>query len=110
VDGNGVSARIVEPDVAATNAVIHVIDQVLGIPFMNALEKLRGEPGLSSTYKAFEQTKDLNSALSSTTANYTVFAPSDQAWLKLDSADRNTILSKPKILARVRICHFYLLY
>ena len=101
VEGEGVSAGILQPDVVATNAVIHVIDQVLGIPFMNAMEKLRTEPALSRTYQAFEQSKDLNSALTSSAANYTVFAPSDQAWMKMDSTDRNAVLSRPKLLARV---------
>ncbi|OQV12062.1 Fasciclin-1 [Hypsibius exemplaris] len=105
VEGEGVSARIVEPDLTSTNAVIHVIDQLLGIPFMNAMEKLRGEPNLSKTYKAFEQTRDLNSALTSSSSNYTVFAPSDQAWANMDLVDRNTILSKPKLLARVMKRH-----
>ena len=31
LDGQGVTAEVVEPDIGATNGVIHVIDRILGI-------------------------------------------------------------------------------
>ena len=32
LDGQGVTAEVVEPDIGATNGVIHVIDRILGVP------------------------------------------------------------------------------
>lgn len=95
------NARILEPDLVATNAVIHVIDEVLGLPFMNILEKLRADSNLDKTYKSVENCKELNRALTITTSNYTVFAPSNQAWLKLKQQDRDLLSSRPDLLNKV---------
>lgn len=46
VEGGGVNATIIEPDIAATNGFVHIIDRVLGNPFTTMLEKLRSDPML----------------------------------------------------------------
>ena len=47
VDGLGVTATVVEPDIGATNGVIHVIDRVLGVPAHTIKEKLAVDPMMS---------------------------------------------------------------
>ena len=44
VDGLGVTATVEEPDIGATNGVIHVVDRVLGVPSNNVKEKLSLDP------------------------------------------------------------------
>ncbi|XP_055351964.1 fasciclin-1-like [Paramacrobiotus metropolitanus] len=101
VEGDGVRARIVEPDIAATNAVIHMIDAVLGLPFLNVLEKLRADNNLKRTASSVERSRELNNALQSAAKNFTVFAPSDQAWANLKAQDRDALYARPDLLGRV---------
>ena len=44
IDGMGVTADVVEPDIGATNGVIHVINKVLGFPVHSIEEKLALDP------------------------------------------------------------------
>ena len=44
LDGQGVTAEVVEPDIGATNGVIHVIDRILGVPQHTIGEKLAMDP------------------------------------------------------------------
>ena len=44
VDGLGVTATVVEPDIGATNGMIHVVDRVLGVPSNTIKEKLSLDP------------------------------------------------------------------
>ena len=46
VEGGGVNATVVQPDIAATNGVIHIINHVLGVPYQNVKEKLLTDPML----------------------------------------------------------------
>ena len=46
VDGLGVTATVREPDIGATNGIIHVIDKVLGIPSSTIKQKLSEDPML----------------------------------------------------------------
>lgn len=46
VEGSGVNATVVQPDIAATNGVIHIINRVLGVPYLNMKEKLLSDPML----------------------------------------------------------------
>ena len=61
VDGLGVTATVREPDIGATNGIIHVIDKVLGIPSSTIKQKLSEDPMLRllfyinpSKYKVFD--------------------------------------------------------
>ena len=51
LDGQGVTAEVVEPDIGATNGVIHVIDRILGVPQHTIGQKLAMDPMLSSVYR-----------------------------------------------------------
>lgn len=46
VEGGGVNATVVQPNLAATNGIIHVIDHVLGIPSSTVDRKLATDPML----------------------------------------------------------------
>ena len=44
VEGGGVNATIIQPDIGALNGIVHIIDRVLGVPTMTVIEKLRSDP------------------------------------------------------------------
>ena len=46
VEGGGVNATVITPNIAATNGFIHIIDRVLGVPYTTVLDKLRTDPML----------------------------------------------------------------
>lgn len=46
VEGGGVNATVIQPDLAAINGVVHIIDRVLGVPYTTVLDKLRTDPML----------------------------------------------------------------
>ena len=56
VDGLGVTATVREPDIGATNGIIHVVDKVLGIPSSTINQKLSEDPMLRY-YKSLRQQK-----------------------------------------------------
>ncbi|KAH1026424.1 hypothetical protein HUJ05_000094 [Dendroctonus ponderosae] len=47
VEGGGVNATVIQPDLAAKNGIIHIIDRVLGVPYSTILEKVSTDPMLS---------------------------------------------------------------
>ncbi|XP_050311264.1 fasciclin-1 isoform X2 [Anthonomus grandis grandis] len=81
VEGGGVTATVIQPDLAAKNGIIHVINRVLGIPYANVLEKLQTDPMLSASYK-MGQYHDFNKLLNETNTlkKFTYFVPSNKAW------------------------------
>lgn len=44
VEGGGVNATIIQPDIGALNGIVHIIDRVLGVPTMTVIEKLQSDP------------------------------------------------------------------
>lgn len=44
VEGNGVNATLIQPDIGAKDGVVHIIDRVLGVPSMTVVEKLATDP------------------------------------------------------------------
>lgn len=79
------NARVVTADVRADNGVIHIIDRVLLPPTLNLLQVAQGNP--SFTYLVAAATRAATSnptvvaALTSTTDAYTVFAPTNDAFI-----------------------------
>lgn len=47
VEGGGVNATVIQPDIAATNGIVHIIDRVLGVPFTTVGGKLATDPMLT---------------------------------------------------------------
>lgn len=46
VEGGGVNATVLQPNIAATNGIVHMIDRVLGVPFTTVQMKLATDPML----------------------------------------------------------------
>ncbi|XP_046418029.1 fasciclin-1 isoform X1 [Neodiprion fabricii] len=79
VEGGGVNATVITPNIAATNGIIHIIDRVLGVPYTTIQEKLRTDPMLNSTY-FLGQRRGFNNQLNDTRKRFTYFVPRDFAW------------------------------
>lgn len=87
-NSSGVSingARVITADVQADNGVIHVIDRVLMPPTQNLMQLAQNNNNLSYLLAAATRAASTNpavmTALSSSTMAYTVFAPSNQAFI-----------------------------
>lgn len=50
VEGGGVNATVIQPDIAATNGIIHIIDRVLGIASHTVQEKLATDPSMTLVF------------------------------------------------------------
>jgi len=79
LDGQGVTAEVVEPDIGATNGVIHVIDRVLGVPQHTIAEKLAMDPMMSSVYSLGNQ-NHFNNMFNNTDEKFTYVVPANLAW------------------------------
>ncbi|KAL1452464.1 hypothetical protein WDU94_006692, partial [Cyamophila willieti] len=82
VEGGGVNATVVQPDIASTNGIIHIIDTVLGVPFTTVGRKVATDPQMTSAHKLGEMLH-FNDQLDNTKNKYTYFVPRDAAWDKI---------------------------
>ncbi|XP_076309338.1 fasciclin-1-like [Tachypleus tridentatus] len=82
VDGGGVNATAVQADIGATNGIVHIIDQVLGMPFQVISEKLANDPDLKETYE-LGLMNNWNEKLMDKKKRFTFFVPDEQAWQQL---------------------------
>ncbi|XP_059487719.1 fasciclin-1 isoform X2 [Neocloeon triangulifer] len=83
VEGGGVNATVIQPNIAATNGIVHIIDRVLGIPYSTVGEKLATDPALNKTFW-LGQGERFNEQLSNPFKRYTYFVPRDSAWEKAE--------------------------
>ena len=87
VEGGGVNATIVQPDIGALNGIVHIIDRVLGVPTQTVLEKLASSSVMSKTYALATQ-DDFVSRMKAyrdpsnkhMKQKFTLLVPSDEAW------------------------------
>lgn len=79
VEGGGVNATAVMADLGATNGILHVIDRVLGMPYLTVYNKLRRDPDLDTTFKLSQQDQ-WNLKLNDKEKSYTFFVPNKKAW------------------------------
>ncbi|XP_048524013.1 fasciclin-1 [Dendroctonus ponderosae] len=79
VEGGGVNATVIQPDLAAKNGIIHIIDRVLGVPYSTILEKVSTDPMLRKSYE-LGQAQQFNAQLNATNKKFTYFIPSNKAW------------------------------
>ncbi|XP_063906710.1 fasciclin-1 isoform X2 [Zophobas morio] len=79
VEGGGVNATVIQPDLAATNGVIHIIDRVLGVPYTTVYDKLLTDYSLNKTFRLGNQ-GGFNNQLTDTTKKFTYFVPRNEAW------------------------------
>jgi transforming growth factor-beta-induced protein len=108
------TARLVIPDVKASNGVIHAIDTVLVPPSLSQapaptksiVQIAAGNPNFS-TLVSLVQTAGLVEAISAA-GPFTVFAPTNEAFAKLAQAAPATyaaVLADPALLAKVLTYH-----
>ena len=98
-------AKIIKTDIAAKNGVIHIIDSVM-IPPQDAMD-------IVSTGKAYGGLTKLLAAaeaagLVDTLTNggpFTIFAPSDQAFMDLGDETLNSLLADPEALEDILLYH-----
>ncbi|KAK7793957.1 hypothetical protein R5R35_005820 [Gryllus longicercus] len=83
VEGGGVNATVIQPNIAATNGIVHIIDRVLGVPYTTVKEKLATDPMLNQTFHLGE-TDHFNEQLGDKSKRFTYFVPRDLAWKKLE--------------------------
>ena len=98
VEGGGVNATVIQPDIAATNGIIHIIDRVLGIASHTVKEKLATDPTMTKTYHLGAE--EFNNRLQDNNTRYTYFVPRDMAWhaaeLRYPSAIKKLFMQKFK--------------
>jgi len=95
---NAGAARVVQPNVFATNGVAHVIDQVLVPPGVtlppNIVDLAKSLPDQFSTLTTALQAAGLDKALVGA-GPFTVFAPTNAAFAALPSGTLNSLLADP---------------
>lgn len=95
--GGGVQidgATVVTTDIVCSNGVIHVIDAVM-LPKKNIVETAVDD-GRFTTLVAAVQAAGLAGALSDETKDYTVFAPTDDAFAALPEGTVDALLEDPE--------------
>jgi transforming growth factor-beta-induced protein len=102
---NGVS-NVSVADVDASNGVIHIVDAVIGLP--NIVDHAVANPNLTSLVGAL--TADGNTTftgLLSTPGDFTVFAPTNDAFAKIDAETLTSLLEEKnqKALANILTYH-----
>ncbi len=90
VDG----AEVVTADIICSNGVIHVIDAVM-LPKGNIVETAVAD-GSFTTLVAAVQAAGLDSTLSDETRDFTVFAPTDDAFAALPAGTVEALLEEPE--------------
>ncbi|CAG2065848.1 unnamed protein product, partial [Timema podura] len=83
VEGGGVNATVIQPNIAATNGIVHIIDRVLGVPYTTVREKLATDPMLNNT-NFLGQQGGFNNELGDMNKRFTYFVPRDYAWKKAE--------------------------
>ena len=94
-------SKIIDPDVQASNGVIHAIDTVLlppaeaTTPTQNIVEIAQGNGDFSTLVTALSATSDLVSILSNPDGDFTVFAPTNAAFEALPAGTIDDLLQNP---------------
>ncbi|MGJ8682509.1 fasciclin domain-containing protein [Paraglaciecola sp.] len=104
-------AKVSTADVMAENGIIHVIDNVLmppammGTPTQNIVEVALADPDNFSTLVSALTAADLVSTLSDEDSTFTVFAPTNAAFEKINSDDLTALLADTDKLKAVLLTH-----
>jgi uncharacterized surface protein with fasciclin (FAS1) repeats len=104
-------AKVSTADVMADNGIIHVIDNVIMPPAMmealtqNIVEVALADPDNFSTLVTALTAADLVTTLSDENSTFTVFAPTNAAFEKVDSDALATLLADTDALTNVLLTH-----
>ena len=97
INGN---SKVIATDVAASNGVIHVLDNVLTVPKTTIAGVVSGDKNFS-TLLDLVKLAGLADALSSPTIGYTVFAPTNEAFKGVDASKLSVAEIKQILLYHV---------
>ncbi|RHW75036.1 fasciclin domain-containing protein [Colwellia sp. RSH04] len=104
-------AKVSTADVMADNGVIHVVDNVILPPSsvdmtsQSIVDVALADPDNFSTLVAALSAADLVSTLADETATFTVFAPTNAAFEKIDSDALSALLADSAALTNVLLSH-----
>ncbi|MEW6990995.1 fasciclin domain-containing protein [Colwelliaceae bacterium 6441] len=104
-------ATVTSADVMADNGIIHVINNVIMPPAMmvtptqNIVEVALADPDNFSTLVTALTAADLVTTLSDENANFTVFAPTNAAFEKIDADALSALLADTDALTEVLLTH-----
>ena len=101
-------SQVIIADVAASNGIIHVIDAVLIPPSdegPGTIVDVAVEAGSFTTLVAALQATGLDEVLADDTAEFTVFAPTDDAFALLGDDTINALLADPDTLSDILLYH-----
>ncbi|GAP76028.1 sensory subunit of low CO2-induced protein complex, putative [Pseudoalteromonas sp. SW0106-04] len=99
------NAQVTTANVAADNGVIHVIDSVLMPPSEQSIVDVAVADGNFTTLVSALQEAGLEQTLADLEREFTVFAPTDTAFDKLDQATLDALLADPEALTNVLLYH-----
>ena len=103
-------SMVITPDVVASNGIIHVIDTVLtpptdvAEPTLNIVETAVAA-GSFDTLVSLLVATGLDSVLADAAAEFTVFAPTDEAFASLDATTLSNLQADPELLKSVLLYH-----
>ncbi|SMF11512.1 fasciclin domain-containing protein [Pseudobacteriovorax antillogorgiicola] len=97
-------ARIVFPNIRASNGVIHAIDSVLLPPAPPSIADIAAGNEQFSTLVAALQATGLDQVLAGE-GTFTVFAPTNEAFAKLGEETINALLKDPETLSNILLYH-----
>jgi transforming growth factor-beta-induced protein len=104
-------AKVSAANVMAKNGVVHLIDNVImppgmmGEPTMNIVEVALADPDNFSTLVTALTAADLVTTLSNDDAMFTVFAPTNAAFAKIDADALTALLADTEALTKVLLTH-----
>ena len=103
-------ANVVTKDIYTSNGVIHVIDMVV-VAEVELPEPILTVKDIAESNDSFDtlttvlQLTGLDTVLDDTTSNFTVFAPTDEAFALLGTETINTLLADPEALSDILLYH-----
>ena len=103
-------SKVIAKDVIASNGIIHVIDAVLmppaekPAPTLNIVDTAV-EAGSFTTLASLLVSTGLDVILADADSQFTVFAPTDEAFTKLDAATLSALQANPELLSNVLRYH-----
>lgn len=104
------ASKVISPNVMATNGIIHVIDAVLippadmPSPSLNIVETAV-QAGSFNTLASLLVATGLDSVLADENAQFTVFAPTDDAFAKLPESTLEALHADPDLLRSILLYH-----
>ncbi|MEO2281547.1 fasciclin domain-containing protein [Pseudoalteromonas pernae] len=97
-------SQVIAANVAADNGVIHVVDTVLMPPQQSIVDVAVGAGNFTTLVTALQAT-GLDAVLADLDREFTVFAPTDDAFAKLDQATLDALLADPDALSNILLYH-----